>query len=115
MIIVYLALAGATGAVLRLLADHYLPSRGILLANALGSLVAGLAAGLLSGPDSAVAREIWLTGVAGALTTFSTVSVSTARDALSGRFAAAAGSWAAHLAAGLLAVSLGLAVGAGWS
>ncbi|MEV4902284.1 CrcB family protein [Citricoccus sp. NPDC055426] len=111
MIVVWLALAGACGAVLRLLADHYLPSRGILVANTVGSLVAGIAAGTLSG----VALEVWLTGVAGALTTFSTVSVSTARDALSGRFAAAAGSWAAHIVAGLLAVGLGLALGTSWS
>lgn len=110
MIILVMALAGASGAVLRLLADYYL-ERGILIVNILGSFVAGLAAGLLSGPDALVAREIWLTGVAGALTTFSTVSVSTARDALSGRLAAAVGSWAAHLASGLLAAALGLATG----
>lgn len=114
MIILVMAAAGATGAVLRLLADYYL-ERGILMINVIGSLVAGLAAGLLSGPDALVAREIWLTGVAGALTTFSTVSVSTARDALSGRFAAAVGSWAAHLASGILAVAVGLATGVSFS
>lgn len=109
MIILWLAVAGAAGAVLRLAADHYLPARGILVANTLGSLVAGLAAGTLAG----VALEIWVVGVAGSLTTFSTVSVSTARDALSGRFAAAAASWAAHLAAGLIAVGLGMGIARG--
>lgn len=111
MIVLWLAVAGALGALLRLAADHYLPRRGILVANVLGSFVAGMATGALSG----MALEIWVTGLAGALTTFSTVSVSTARDALSGRLAAAVGSWTAHLASGLLAVGLGLALGIGWS
>lgn len=102
-----LALAGAVGAVLRLLADHYLHPRGILVANAIGSFVAGLATTGVSEP----ALGIWVVGLAGALTTFSTVSVSTARDALSGRFAAAVGSWSAHLALALVAVGLGLATG----
>ncbi|MEW1981785.1 CrcB family protein [Citricoccus sp. NPDC079358] len=102
-----LALAGAVGAVLRLLADHYLQPRGILVANAIGSFVAGLATTGITGP----AQTIWVVGLAGALTTFSTVSVSTARDALSGRFAAAVGSWSSHLALALLAVGLGLAAG----
>ncbi|WP_313817003.1 CrcB family protein [Citricoccus sp.] len=102
-----LALAGAVGAVLRLLADHYLAPRGILVANVIGSFVAGLATTGLAGP----AQAIWVVGLAGALTTFSTVSVSTARDALSGRFDAAVGSWSAHLALALLAVALGLAAG----
>lgn len=114
MIMLVIAAAGAVGAVLRLLADHYL-ERGVLVANILGSLVAGLTAGLLSGSGVVVPREIWLTGFAGALTTFSTVSVSAAQDALNGRFAAAVGSWAAHLASGLLAVAIGLAVGLSWS
>ncbi|GAA1118225.1 hypothetical protein GCM10009670_04290 [Citricoccus alkalitolerans] len=107
MMMLALALAGAVGAVLRLLADHYLQPRGILVANAIGSLVAGLATGLLAG----VALELWVIGVAGALTTFSTVSVSTARDALAGRFAAAVGTWSAHLALAMLAVGLGLVTG----
>ncbi|GAA4771247.1 fluoride efflux transporter FluC [Citricoccus nitrophenolicus] len=111
MIILILAVAGAVGAVLRLTADHYLPRRGILVANTLGSFVAGVTAGALSG----VALDLWVTGVAGALTTFSTVSVSTARDALSGRFAAAVGCWAAHLALGMLAVGVGLSLGLRWS
>ncbi|NUL48218.1 CrcB family protein [Cellulosimicrobium funkei] len=111
MMVLLLALAGALGAVLRLTADHYLPGRGILVANVLGCLVAGLSTGLLAG----AALEFWVTGVAGALTTFSTVSATTARDALSGRLGAAVGSWAAHLSTGLLAVGLGLALGIGWS
>ncbi|NUL43708.1 CrcB family protein [Cellulosimicrobium funkei] len=102
-----LALAGAVGAVLRLLADHYLRPRGILVANAIGSFIAGMLSTGASGP----AQAIWVVGLAGALTTFSTVSVSAARDALSGRFAAAVGSWSVHLALAMLAVGLGLASG----
>ena len=107
LMLLALAVAGAIGAVLRLLADHYLQPSGILVANAIGSFVAGLTTTGVSGP----AQAIWVVGLAGALTTFSTVSVSTARDALSGRFAAALGSWSAHLALAMLAVGLGLALG----
>ena len=102
-----LALAGAAGAVLRLVADHYLPRVGILLVNVVGSFVAGVATGLLTDE----AQFLWLTGVAGALTTFSTVSVATARLVLDGHLRSAAGSWALHLGLGLLAVAVGLGVG----
>ncbi len=110
MTVLALMVAGAVGAVLRLVADHYLPTRGILLVNVLGSLIAGLATGLLSD----LALDVWLSGVAGALTTFSTVSVSTARDMVAGRFWAAAASWTLHLGGGLVAVVVGLALGLGW-
>jgi fluoride exporter len=105
VMILALALAGAVGAVLRLVADHYLHPHGILVANVVGSFIAGLASGAAGGD------AVWVTGLAGALTTFSTVSVSTARDALSGRFRAAAATWAAHLVGGTVAVVLGLTAG----
>ncbi|MFC7402791.1 fluoride efflux transporter FluC [Citricoccus sp. GCM10030269] len=106
-LMVGIALAGAIGAVLRLLADHYLYPRGILVANVVGSFIAGLATSWAEGP----LELVWVAGLAGALTTFSTVSVSTARDVLSGRFRAAALTWAVHVTCGLAAVVLGLAAG----
>ncbi|WP_168199795.1 CrcB family protein [Citricoccus sp. SGAir0253] len=116
-----LLLAGALGAVLRLACDHWLPRGGIVLANVLGCLVAGTVAGLAAGLGPAAEGApgaappglalVLVTGLAGALTTFSTVSVSTARDVQRGRWGAVLGAWAVHLAAGLAAVVLGLVAG----
>ncbi len=107
-VVLWLVLAGAAGAVVRLACDHWLPRRGILLANVAGSLVAGLVIGLQPSGDAVTA---WVTGFAGALTTFSTVSVATADDVLGGRWGAAVGTWALHLGLGALAVVLGLGAG----
>jgi CrcB protein len=107
-VVLWLMLAGALGAVLRLACDHWVPRGGILLANAAGSLVAGLVIGLQPSGD---ATTVWVTGFCGALTTFSTVSTATADDALSGRWGTAARTWALHLGLGALAVVLGLLTG----
>jgi fluoride exporter len=111
-VVLWLMLAGAVGAVLRLACDHWLPRRGILLANVAGSLVAGLVIGLQPAGD---AVTVWVTGFAGALTTFSTVSASAADDVLGGRWGAAVGTWALHLGLGALAVVLGLVSGSALS
>ncbi|MDI3329994.1 MAG: CrcB family protein [Micrococcus sp.] len=108
----WLMLAGAVGAVLRLACDRWLPRRGILLANVAGSLAAGLVIGIEPAGPSVT---IWVTGLAGALTTFSTVSAYTAEEVRHGRWRAAVGSWALHLGSGGLAVVLGLVAGAALS
>ncbi|HRO29482.1 MULTISPECIES: CrcB family protein [Micrococcaceae] len=111
-VVLWLMLAGACGAVLRLACDHWLPRGGILLANVAGSLVAGLVIGL---QPSADATTLWVTGFCGALTTFSTVSTATADDVLRGRWGTAARTWALHLGLGALAVVLGLLSGSALS
>jgi CrcB protein len=111
-VVLWLMLAGACGAVLRLACDHWLSRGGILLANMLGSFVAGLVMGLQPAGD---AVTVWVTGFAGALTTFSTVSASAADDAGRSRWASAVGTWVLHLGLGALAVVVGLAAGTGLS
>lgn len=78
----------------------------VLLVNAVGSALAGCAAGLAA--TSALsddARLVLITGVAGGLTTFSTFSVETVDLVLSGRWRTAVSSIVANLA-----VATGLAV-----
>lgn len=104
-----LMLAGAAGAVLRLACDHWFPHRGILLANGAGSLLAGMLVGVQPDPQVLV---LGLTGAAGALTTFSTVSVAAADELRQDGWRAAVGTWAAHLGLGGAAVVLGLVLGA---
>lgn len=111
-VVLWLMLAGAVGAVLRLACDHWLHRRGILLANVAGSLVAGLVIGLQPSGDDEI---LWVTGFAGALTTFSTVSASTADDVLHGRWGTAVWTWVLHLGLGALAVVLGLLTGSALS
>lgn len=115
----------ALGAVLRLLADTWLPHRGVLLVNVVGSFLAGAAQawatlavpGAEIGPADALASPTPLSGFLlpfiTALTTFSTVSVRTATLVLGGRSGAAVRSWAAHLLGGLAAAVLGVLVVAG--
>jgi fluoride exporter len=79
--ILALAGAGAAGSLLRYLAGVALPARrslpwGVLLVNAVGSLVAGMA---VAGVDDDLLRLAIVTGFCGGLTTFSTHAVDTAR------------------------------------
>jgi CrcB protein len=111
-VVLWLMLAGAAGAVLRLACDHWLPRGGILLANVAGSLVAGLVIGL---QPSGGAATVWVTGFCGALTTFSTVSAATADDVLRGEWGTAVSTWSLHLCLGALAVVLGLLTGSALS
>ncbi len=76
-----LAGAGAAGSVLRYLAGVALPARrslpwGVLLVNAVGSLLAGMA---VAGVDDDLLRLAIVTGFCGGLTTFSTHAVDTVR------------------------------------
>src|SRR5690625_3504570 len=73
--------AAAVGAVLRYLADFYLPTRGILLVNVLGSCLAGVIVGLTwAAVVDTFLAELLLGGFAGSMTTYSTVALSTARQ-----------------------------------
>ena len=100
--------AGAVGSVLR-----YLVGRAgaratwpwpVLLVNVVGSLIAGV------GIHSDVSLIV-VTGFAGGLTTFSTLSVETVQLVLSNRWRSAVGSVAANLALGILAAIGGWVLG----
>jgi CrcB protein len=120
---VMVVLAGGVAAVLRYSLSMFFASRrenssrtafpwAVLVVNALGSALAGCAAGLST--TMAVSPEVRLvliTGVAGGLTTFSTFSVETVGLLRSGRWARALASCILNLAVGLGLAIAGYAVG----
>jgi len=100
--------AGAVGSALRYLAGRA-GARAtwpwpVLLVNVVGSLIAGV------GIHSDVSLIV-VTGFAGGLTTFSTLSVETVQLFLSSRWRSAVGSVAANLALGILAAIGGWVLG----
>jgi len=118
VVIVALA-AGAIGALLRYAASILFAGRSrlplaVLLVNAVGSMIGGIVLGLVQsgaiGPD---ARLVVLGGIAGGLTTFSTLSVETVQLALAGRWRIALGSMLANLVIGIAAAVVGFALASG--
>ncbi len=118
VVIVTLA-AGAIGALLRYAASILFAGRSrlplaVLLVNAVGSMIGGIVLGLVQsgaiGPD---ARLVVLGGIAGGLTTFSTLSVETVQLALAGRWRIALGSMLANLVIGIAAAVVGFALASG--
>jgi CrcB protein len=112
LIVVAALVAGALGALLRYgitQAFRSSPTRlpwAVLLANILGSLIAGVAVGVSTfDPDGAV-RLIALGGFAGGLTTFSTFGVETVQLAFEGRWRTVAGSVLANVLGGILAFAV---------
>lgn len=111
------ALAGGTGAVLRLLVDEAVRARrpggafplGILVVNVSGSLVLGLLAGLALGHDAALVLAV---GLVGAYTTFSTWMLDTVAAASRGLVAVAVLNIGASLVVGVAAAAAGRALGA---
>ena len=105
--------AGAVGTLLRAgaiaaTARLRLPI-GVLLANAVGSLIAGLTlAGLLRGVIDPGLAVVLVAGGCGGLTTFSTVVADTVRTWLGGRRGVAVGILVANVALGAGAAWLGL-------
>jgi fluoride exporter len=111
------ALGGMVGAPARYLVDVWLSARlrtgfpvGTLVANAGACVLLGLVAGLGLAAD-APAYVLFGTGVAGAMSTYSTFTFETVRLAEEGRMGASAGYAAASVVVGLSALLLGLAVG----
>lgn len=109
---------GALGAPLRYLTDLVIRSRhdsvlpwGTLTVNAVGSLILGAVAAVVTVHDG----PAWLltllgTGFAGALTTFSTFGFETVRLVEDGSWAAALGNVGLSIAVGLLACAGGWAL-----
>jgi CrcB protein len=107
-VVVVVIVAGAVGSALRYLvglagarASWPWP---VLLVNVVGSLVAGVAI------HSDLALII-VTGFAGGLTTFSTLSVETVQMVMTKRWRTAVGSVAANLILGLAAATVGWLIG----
>lgn len=107
-LVVVVIVAGAVGSVLR-----YLVGRAgaraswpwpVLLVNVVGSLVAGV------GIHSDLSLIV-VTGFAGGLTTFSTLSVETVQLFLTGRWRGALASVAANLVLGIAAATAGWFIG----
>jgi CrcB protein len=107
-LVVLVIAAGAVGSVLRYLAGQAGTRASwpwpVLLVNVVGSLIAGVAI-------HSDLSLIVVTGFAGGLTTFSTLSVETVQLAMAGRWRAAAGSVGANLALGIAAATVGWFLG----
>jgi CrcB protein len=83
---------------------------GVLLVNVAGSAIGGVALGLtLAGVVPSEFRLIVLGGIAGGLTTFSTLAVGTVQLAHAGRWWWAVGNMLGSLALGIAAVCAGCA------
>ena len=102
-------LAGALGAVLRFCLDRALPRAGILTANLLASLTAGVVAGASLGlsEDPLPTALIALAAFVLALGTFSTLALRAAEHLLAGRPRAALGLWALHVLPGSVLAVVG--------
>ena len=101
-------LAAGLGAVLRYLADYYLPRYGILWANIIGSCIAGVVFGLAtsSGFDH-IATQIVLGGFAGSLTTYATVAMTAAEQQIQ-RAGSATKTWTLQVGLSLAACLCGM-------
>lgn len=123
LLAVVVVVSGGLAAVLRYGVSTFVASRSpssrlrrfpwaVLLVNALGSALAGCAAGLAATSVlSADARLVLVTGVAGGLTTFSTFSVETVDLVRRGGWRTAVASCALNLTVGLALAVAGYAVG----
>lgn len=118
MTVVWVALAGAAGAIARYLVDRGVQrSRdghwpwGTLVVNVSGCFVLGLVWGWVDRHQGdATLRTVAGTGLCGAYTTFSTFGVEAVRLLGAERYAAAARYVAASLLAGAVAAAAGLAL-----
>lgn len=116
MSIIYIALGGAAGAVLRYLVGLIASFPfGTLTVNVIGSFLIGLAFVYLSQVGLARWQPLIMTGVLGGFTTFSAFSLDALRLYDAGRLAAAGGYVAASVAFSLAAVFLGVTIARGFT
>jgi len=107
--------AGAAGAALRYAVSLEAVRRkaslpwAVLIVNSAGSLVAGVAISLADALGDPSIRLVLLAGFAGGLTTFGTLTVESIQLVVDGKWRVAAGSVAANLAVGVLALVAGWA------
>ncbi len=121
--IVYVAIGGAVGAVLRFGLLRWMPppADGLplatILANVIGCLLIGLLAGLFTGPLEGrdELRALLIVGLLGALTTFSTYGWETYALGARGHFGLAAANLLVSNLAGLAAIWAGQTLAARWA
>lgn len=113
LVVLAVIVAGGLGSVLRYGVSLFFAARSretlldrfpwaVLTVNSVGSLLAGVAAGLAAANVvSADARLVIITGLAGGLTTFSTFTIETVELFLRARFARALISFGLNLTLGL--------------
>lgn len=105
---IWFCFAAGLGAVLRYIADLYLPRRGILVVNVLGSFLAGAVLGLIHFVDvDPAVGHIVLGGFAGSLTTYATVALAAAEQRIQ-RTDSAARTWLLQVGLSSLACCIGL-------
>lgn len=122
MNLVYVALGGALGSVLRALTIQagvrlFGPGFpvGTLFVNVAGGFAIGLLAVLLVERGGGRHAPLLMTGVLGGFTTFSAFSLDTLRLIEAGRIGAAAAYVAASVALSIAACALGLIAARGWA
>ena len=104
----WFCLSAGLGAVLRYIADVYLPRRGILVVNILGSFLAGAALGVLHFVDvNPAVAHIVLGGFAGSLTTYATVALAAADQQIQ-RTGSTARTWLLHVGLSSIVCGFGL-------
>lgn len=114
-VVLAIAIAGGLGAALRYGLQVLWPARGtnlprgVLVANIVGSFIAGFAAGLLAHTSTAW-FVIVITGFCGGLTTFSTFAVETIQLGQAGARRAATLNVVTNVVFGLFAAAIGLLV-----
>ncbi len=113
--VVAAAIAGGLASVVRYLVTLRLPRPwGVLAVNLAGSFIGGLAVGLAQAAAVPEGVElVLLGGLAGGLTTFSTLGVDTIELMEEGRWIAASASVGTGLLVGVLAAGAGWLLGAG--
>lgn len=114
--VVLVCLAGGVGAVVRVVVDGELRARtgravGTGVVNVAGSLVIGLATGLLAGPGGSALLVVVATGFCGGLTTFGTAVVEVLRLAGARRPRAALAAAVVTVGLSTAAAGAGLALG----
>lgn len=105
---IWFCLAAGMGAVLRYLADFYLPRRGIIFVNTVGSFLAGVAFGVFQGLEvSPAVQQLVLGGFLGSLTTYATVALYAAEQRVE-HSRSGARPWVIQVGLSLAACSCGL-------